>query len=103
MSEKEKKEKKYTKEYMKMRNINTMRKNLKKREQIKPSIFPLKGEYLMAMLVKEQNRKLLESIAKDKFGNKDEQDLFIETYLKPNYYIPEVVKEHRLEELQSFL
>ena len=32
MSENEKKEKNYTKEYMKMRNINTMRENLKKRE-----------------------------------------------------------------------
>ena len=45
---------------------------------------------------------MLESIAKDKFGNKDEQELFVETYLKPDY-IPEVVNEHRLEELQSFL
>ena len=101
--EDEKKENKYTKEYMKMRNINTMKKNLKKREQIKPSIFPLKGEYLISMLILEQNRKMLESIAKDKFANKDEQILFVETYLKPNYYIPEVVNEHRLEELQSFI
>ena len=32
MNEKEKK-KKYTKEYMKMRNINTMRENLKKKKK----------------------------------------------------------------------
>lgn len=87
---KEKQPRYYSDDYKNLRNINTMRENKEKREKQKPSIFPLKGEYLMAMLIKEQNRRILEKIAKDKFRNQDEREMFIEKYLKPNYYIPEV-------------
>ena len=99
----EKSQKTYTDEYKNLRNINTMRENQKKRERKKTSIFPLKGEYLMAMLIKEQNRIILENIAKDKFRNQDEREMFIEKYLKPNYYIPEVRQNKKYEDLQNYV
>lgn len=99
----EKSQKTYSEDYKNLRNINTMRENKKKREKKKTSIFPLKGEYLMAMLIKEQNRRILESIAKDKFRNQEEREMFIEKYLKPNYYIPEVRQNKKYEDLQNYV
>ena len=99
----EKSHKPYTDEYKNLRNINTMKENQKKREKKKTSIFPLKGEYLMAMFVKEQNKRILENIAKDKFRNQDEREMFVEKYLKPNYYIPEVRQNKKYEDLQKYV
>ena len=99
----DKQKKHYTDEYKHLRNINTMKENQKKREKKKPNIFPLKGEYLISMFIKEQNRIILQNIAKDKFKNQDEREMFIDKYLKPNYYIPEVTKKKKFEDLQQYV
>jgi len=100
---KEKSPTKYTDEYKNLRNINTMRENKKKREQKKPNMFPLKGLDLMAMFIEEQSRQMLENIAEDKFSTKEEREEFVDNYLKPNYFIPEVRENKKFEDLQRYM
>ena len=37
------------------------------------------------------------------FRNQDEREMFVEKYLKPNYYIPEVRQNKKYEDLQKYV
>jgi hypothetical protein len=74
------------------RTLRAMRKNLENKEKKnKVNLIPLNSTILFTKLVENQNRELLELIAKDKFINKEEREDFIDKYLKIGYQVPEVV------------
>ena len=73
------------------RTLRAMRKNLENKEKNNINLIPLNSTILITKLVENQNKKLLEIIAKDRFDTKDEQEEFIEKYLKIGYHVPEVI------------
>tara|TARA_B100001057_G_C22658325_1_gene874932 strand:- start:9 stop:311 length:303 start_codon:yes stop_codon:yes gene_type:complete len=85
------------------RYLQKMKENLVKREKNKKSIFPLKNIDLFSMFMKKQNENLLRKIAQEKFRNKDDQEDFINKYLKINYYIPDIVEDIEDESCQKYI
>ena len=89
--------------YKTKRKLETMRNNMNKRNEERKSVFPLNGIYLFSELIKKQNIDFLKNIANDKLLNEEEKELFIEKYSKLNYQIPEIVSDHKKEEMQKYL
>tara|TARA_X000000950_G_C13378528_1_gene443401 strand:- start:81 stop:413 length:333 start_codon:yes stop_codon:yes gene_type:complete len=87
----------------KKRTISSMKKNKKKRDKSKQSIFPLKGIYLVSQIIKRQNLKLLEAIAEEYINSEEEQESFIQLYSKSNYYIPDISDDPEEEKTQQIL
>lgn len=87
----------------KKRTISSMKKNKKKRDKTKHSIFPLKGIYLVSQIIKNQNLKLLEAIADEYINSEEEKETFIQMYSKSNYYIPDISDDPEEEKTQKKL
>ena len=85
------------------RTISSMRKNKKKRDNTKTSIFPLKGIYVMSEIIRKQNLVLLEKIADEYINSEEEKETFIKQFSKPNYYVPEVTETPAEEKSQAIL
>ena len=81
------------------RKLCNMKTNMEIREKVKreKSNLPFKGMYLYVELIKEQNRKILLQIAKDKFIHKEGREDFINKYMKLNYHIPDIIVDKELE------
>lgn len=81
------------------RKLYNMKTNMEIREKVKreKSNLPFKGMYLYVELIKEQNRKILSRIAKDKFIHKEGREDFINKYMKLNYHIPDIIDDKELE------
>jgi len=81
------------------RKLCNMKTNMEIREKVKreKSNLPFKGMYLYVELIKEQNRKILSRIAKDKFIHKEGREDFINKYMKLNYHIPDIIDDKELE------
>tara|TARA_B110001469_G_scaffold126953_1_gene146051 strand:+ start:740 stop:1054 length:315 start_codon:yes stop_codon:yes gene_type:complete len=81
------------------RKLCNMKTNMEIREKVKreKSNLPFKGMYLYVELIKEQNRKILSQIAKDKFIHKEGREDFINKYMKLNYQIPDIIEDKELE------
>ena len=81
------------------RKLCNMKTNMEIREKVKreKSNLPFKGMYLYVELIKEQNRKILSQIAKDKFIHKEGREDFINKYMKLNYQIPDIIVDKELE------
>jgi hypothetical protein len=58
------------------------------------------GYKVMNTIVKKQNEALLYEIAKLKGLNDEETRLFIDEYLKPNYYMLEITSSYKKEQKQ---
>lgn len=81
------------------RKLSNMKNNIKKknkRENTKTNM-PYTGLHLFVELVKQQNYKILEEIAKDKMRSTSEREDFINRFDKINYQIPEVIEDKELE------
>lgn len=89
--------------YKTKRKLGTMLSNLEKRDKEKKSIFPITGIYIFSELIKKQNINFLKEIGKDKILNEEERELFVEEYAKLNYQIPEIVNDHKKEEIQKYI
>ena len=85
------------------RTISSMRKNKKKRDNTKTSIFPLKGIYVMSEIIRKQNLVLLEKIADEYINSEEEKETFIKQFSKPNYYVPEITETTAEEKSQAIL
>ena len=85
------------------RTISSMRKNKKKRDNTKTSIFPLKGIYVMSEIIRKQNLVLLEKIADEYINSEEEKETFIKHFSKPNYYVPEITETQAEEKSQAIL
>jgi hypothetical protein len=81
------------------RKLCNMKTNMEMREKEKreKNNLPFGCMYLFIELIKEQNRKMLSQIAKDKFIHKEGREDFINKYMKINYQIPEVIDDKELE------
>ena len=81
------------------RKLCNMKTNMEIREKVKreKNNLPFKGMYLYVELIKEQNRKILSQIAKDKFIHKEGREDFINKYMKLNYHIPDIIDDKELE------
>ena len=89
--------------YKTKRKLGNMLNNMTKREKEKKSIFPITGIYIFSELIKKQNEETLKNIAKDKIKNEDEKEMFIDKYWKLNYQIPDIVEDHKKEEMQKYI
>ena len=87
----------------KKRTISSMRKNKKKRDNAKTSIFPLQGIYVMSEIIRKQNLVLLEQIADEFINSEEEKETFIKQFSKPNYYVPEITETLAEENSQAIL
>ncbi len=87
----------------KKRTISSMRKNKKKRDNAKTSIFPLQGIYVMSEIIRKQNLVLLELIADEFINSEEEKETFIKQFSKPNYYVPEITETLAEENSQAIL
>tara|TARA_B100000963_G_C22573728_1_gene647351 strand:+ start:498 stop:818 length:321 start_codon:yes stop_codon:yes gene_type:complete len=85
------------------RTISSMRKNKKKRDNTKTSIFPLQGIYVMSEIIRKQNLILLEKIADEYINSEEEKETFIKQFSKPNYYVPEITETQAEEKSQAIL
>ena len=85
------------------RTISSMRKNKKKRDNTKTSIFPLQGIYVMSEIIRKQNLVLLEKIADEYINSEEEKETFINQFSKPNYYVPEITETQAEEKSQAIL
>jgi len=85
------------------RTISSMRKNKKKRDNTKTSIFPLQGIYVMSEIIRKQNLVLLEKIADEYINSEEEKETFIKQFSKPNYYVPEITESLAEEKSQAIL
>jgi hypothetical protein len=87
----------------KKRTISEMRKNKKKRDNTKHSIFPLKGIYIVSEMIRRQNLHLLELIADEFINSEEEKEMFIKKYNKPNFYVPDISETQQEEQSQAIL
>ena len=87
----------------KKRTISSMRKNKKKRDNAKTSIFPLQGIYVMSEIIRKQNLVLLDQIADEFINSEEEKETFIKQFSKPNYYVPEITETLAEENSQAIL
>ena len=86
-------------EKLQHRYLKNMKSKSKKRQEEKSNL-PFTGMYLFVKLIEEQNKILLNKIAREKFKLKDERIDFVNKYLKINYQVPEITdnKEYELNQ-----
>jgi uncharacterized protein Smg (DUF494 family) len=89
--------------YKTKRKLENMKKNMEKRRTEKSLKFPLNGIYIFKELIEKQNFSFLKKIADENILNPEERELFIEKYLKLNFHMPEIVSDHKKEEMQKYL
>jgi hypothetical protein len=87
----------------KHRKLDYMKNNMKKRNNKEKNIFPITGNYIIVELMKKQNLEFLKKIGSDMIKNDEDREIFIEKYSKLCYVVPNVIDDHRKEELQNFI
>ncbi len=86
---------------MEKRTLSNFIKNIKTHEEeIK---LPAEGMYIISKLIEQQNKILLERIAKKKFSDPEEREIFVEQFHKVGYHIPEIAEMDNQERLQKYL
>ena len=71
-----------------------------KEENIK---LPAEGIYIISKIIEQQNRVFLENIARKKFSDLEEREMFVEQFHKVGFHIPEIAETNNQESLQKFL
>jgi len=86
---------------MEKRTLSNFIKNTQTHEEnIK---IPAEGIFIISKMIENQNKFLLEKIAKKKFSDPEEREMFIEQFHKVGFHIPEIAETYNQESLQKYL
>jgi hypothetical protein len=77
-----------------IKNTQTQEENIK---------IPAEGIFIISKMLEHQNKVLLEKIAKKKFSDPEEREMFVEQFHKIGFHIPEIAETNNQESLQKFL
>ena len=86
---------------MEKRTLSNFIKNTQTHEEeIK---LPAEGLFIISKIIEQQNRFLLDRIARKKFSDPEEREMFVEQFHKVGYHIPEIAETYNQESLQKYL